>query len=224
MWRSPGTIKASGIRHFIHSNDTWNGNSGGALRTTDHHALGIVARHVLRCETCKDGINGATRMTQEVANTMVYWRNKSLTIGGRRVHAARSARGLTRPLAALWLALVVASSCNLLPAAPRPTPSAPGTVEGAVTDAEGRAIEGASITPVTGGVRLPLIDYRTREDGRYETRSLPAATYVITAAAMGYKPASQEVRVDPGRTSRVDFVLEPDPSLPSPPASASASP
>jgi Ca-activated chloride channel family protein len=99
----------------------------------------------------------------------------------------------------LPLALLVAAAVLL-----DPTPVAnSGHLVGQVVDANGDALPGASIH--VEGTALGAVADR---GGRYLIRDVPAGTYTITAAFVGFESQSAEaVRVHANATTTVDFTL-----------------
>jgi len=77
-----------------------------------------------------------------------------------------------------------------------------GTLVGTVLSPEGRPIVGAR---VLAGWRLQA----RAGDGRYRIEGLPPGRCEVGAAAPGHPPVQQEVRVEVGVETRLDFVLLP---------------
>jgi hypothetical protein len=96
---------------------------------------------------------------------------------------------LRRTLYAIVLCLVVVAAAS--------SQTSNGTVIGAVTDATGRAIVGATVTIVsndTGAVRTTL----TNQEGTYRIESLLPGTYNVSAAAAGFETTVNKGLVVPG--------------------------
>jgi hypothetical protein len=88
-------------------------------------------------------------------------------------------------------------------------------VAGMVMDAQQHPLEHVSIIPEA--VRLddpkvifPLMAIYTAFDGHY-SMSLPPGDYRIQAMADGYTTGVQQVRIQPGQPTIVNFVLKSDP-------------
>lgn len=81
-------------------------------------------------------------------------------------------------------------------------------LEGVVVDAKTRLpLRGARVTIAGGTIRRTIA---TDEEGRYRERSLPPATYVVTAEKRGWTTAAASVGVPVrGETARADFALPP---------------
>lgn len=79
-------------------------------------------------------------------------------------------------------------------------PSSEYTVSGEVTDADGSAIEGATVSDGNGNSTT------TNASGQYSL-SLPNGTYTLTASKNGYLDDSQTVTVDGAPVSGVNFTL-----------------
>jgi outer membrane receptor protein involved in Fe transport len=82
--------------------------------------------------------------------------------------------------------------------------STTGSIEGAVTDPNGAAVKGATVT-VTGPNLITAKDATTGDDGRYLISALPPGKYKVAVAASGFAKYEQgDVTVNLGRTSSVD--------------------
>jgi hypothetical protein len=78
-----------------------------------------------------------------------------------------------------------------------------GSISGTVTDTNGTAISGAT---VTDGTRVNT----TNSTGGYILPNVPVGSYTVTVSKTGYTPASQAVTVTENQTTIVDFQLTPD--------------
>lgn len=78
-----------------------------------------------------------------------------------------------------------------------------GSITGKVTDDLGLFMPGATLMlntqPVTGSI--------SDNNGKYSVQSVPAGTYMMTVAYIGYQEISQEVIVQAGKTTTLDFRL-----------------
>lgn len=79
-------------------------------------------------------------------------------------------------------------------------------VEGQVVDTE----TGATLPGVSVVVRGTTQGAATDDEGRYRLALQKPGTYMLIARALGYVEAVTRVEVEAGRTSEVDFRLEPD--------------
>ena len=78
-----------------------------------------------------------------------------------------------------------------------------GTLTGAVTDAQGRSLQGAKVTAEPGDITA-----LTDEQGNYTFPSLPAGSYRILVDYDGFAEFKQEANVVGGQALRVDAVLQ----------------
>jgi outer membrane receptor protein involved in Fe transport len=87
--------------------------------------------------------------------------------------------------------------------------STTGSIEGIVTDPNGAAVKGATVT-VTGATLISPQTATTGDEGRYRVLNLPPGdTYKVTVDAGGFaKFESGNVAVNLGRTSSVDATLQ----------------
>ena len=77
------------------------------------------------------------------------------------------------------------------------------TISGSVVDERGEPVVGIGVT-AEGPVRLTTV---TNGAGRYRLDPVPAGTYVVRAAGIGYLPAVREVRAT-GSTVDADLIVE----------------
>ncbi|MDP2529828.1 MAG: TonB-dependent receptor [Candidatus Palauibacterales bacterium] len=89
----------------------------------------------------------------------------------------------------------------LIAAGPRPG-LAQGTVQGRVTDQDGKPLSGAQVT--VKGTQLGAL---TNDAGRYSISGVPAGTYTVQAELIGHGTKTARVRVGEGLTATQDFVL-----------------
>lgn len=112
-------------------------------------------------------------------------------------------------LATALLVLGTVTACAVTSSDGGPHRHANGRIEGTVTDAARRPLQGATVgidrTTAQGPIReiLPV----TNEEGRFVWPDLPPGTYTLRAAHAGYKDATREVEVKGDETTQVEFVL-----------------
>lgn len=83
-----------------------------------------------------------------------------------------------------------------------------GRIVGKATDDDGSApLGGVSIKIKVAGKVLGAF---TGKDGSYEIRNVPAGTYEVTAAYIGFKSQTKKVTVDEGADAKVDFKMQLD--------------
>src|SRR3989454_10187561 len=79
-----------------------------------------------------------------------------------------------------------------------------GSIEGMVTDPNGAAVKGATVTATSPNL-ISTQTATTGDDGRYQIPALPPGNYKITVDAGGFaKFQSAEFAVNLGRTSTAD--------------------
>jgi TonB-dependent receptor len=79
-----------------------------------------------------------------------------------------------------------------------------GSIAGRVTDADTRAISGASVRLV--GTPLAV---RTRDDGTFRIDNVPSGSYTLRVAFLGFAPDTARVSVDEGRAAELQVRLRP---------------
>src|SRR5258706_6165050 len=85
--------------------------------------------------------------------------------------------------------------------------STTGSIEGVVTDPNGAAVKGATVTVTSPNLISPQTA-TTGDDGRYQIPALPPGTYKVSIDASGFgKYEKGEVAVNLGRTSSADATL-----------------
>src|SRR5690606_35095569 len=78
-----------------------------------------------------------------------------------------------------------------------------GNISGKITDSEGNlSLPGARIT-LDQGNRYTISD----QIGNFQFLNVPEGTYKVTVNYMGFQPSEQEVTVEAGKNSVVNFVL-----------------
>jgi len=76
-----------------------------------------------------------------------------------------------------------------------------GGLEGRVVDPTGRPLPAAEVS-------VNRARATTDADGAWRIAPLEAGSYRIVVRRLGYRPSSQDVQVEAGRTTQVPFVLE----------------
>ena len=77
-------------------------------------------------------------------------------------------------------------------------------VSGTVTDAR----TGTGLAYATLAVKGTTVGIAADASGRFTLNDLPTGRLTLIAAAVGYKSAEQELRLEAGETVRADFALE----------------
>src|SRR5947199_5177342 len=86
--------------------------------------------------------------------------------------------------------------------------TAAGSIEGMVTDPNGAAVKGATVTATSPNL-ISSQTATTKDDGRYQIGNLPPGKYKVTVDAGGFaKFVSSEFDVNLGRTSTADAGLQ----------------
>ena len=108
----------------------------------------------------------------------------------------------------LWIPLVVVV---LAPAVfAEPTMAQPaGAVRGQVVDLQGRAVDGAIVVFDLRGDGAERAEATTNSDGEFSRRDLSDGHYMVTAQKENVGVQSFRLRVRPGRTVEVNFLLQP---------------
>lgn len=84
-----------------------------------------------------------------------------------------------------------------------------GTLNGKVTDTEGNALPGVSVTIKSPALILPQMTAVTNEDGYFRFPALPPGIYTVTFEMPGFKTLVREgIRVSVGVTTTLDVTLE----------------
>jgi len=105
-------------------------------------------------------------------------------------------------------ALVATLSLVLVASAASAQTSTTGSIEGVVTDPNGAAVKGATVT-VTSPNLIAAKTATTNDEGRYQLLALPPGTYKVSVDASGFGKYEQEgVAVNLGRTATVDAALQ----------------
>src|ERR1700681_988942 len=82
-----------------------------------------------------------------------------------------------------------------------------GSIEGAVTDPNGAAVKGATVSVTSPNLISPQ-SATTDDNGRFRVLALPPGAYKVSVQASGFAPFEQDnVAVNLGRTSNTDAQL-----------------
>src|SRR5919197_963481 len=81
---------------------------------------------------------------------------------------------------------------------------ATGQITGTVKNSDGQPT--AAATVMVRGTRISGV---TGPDGRYTLSEVPAGSYTVVAALIGYGFATATATVDPGQVTQLDLTLEP---------------
>jgi carboxypeptidase family protein len=96
----------------------------------------------------------------------------------------------------------------LAPAAPGFSQAANGSLDGMVTDAQGLALPGATVSlagPAIVGSRTATTDV----NGAYEFPALPPGTYTLTCELLGYQVLRRDITVEAGHAATLPIGLAP---------------
>src|SRR6195256_3328290 len=86
--------------------------------------------------------------------------------------------------------------------------STTGSIEGRVTDPNGAAVRGATVT-VTSPNLISAKTATTDDDGRYQILALPPGAYKVAVEASGFgKYEQSDIGVNLGRTASLDAQLQ----------------
>ena len=107
-----------------------------------------------------------------------------------------------------WITLV---AVVLAPAVfAEPTTAQPaGAVRGQVVDLQGRAVDGAMVVFDFRGAGAERVEATTNSDGEFSRRDLSDGHYTVTAQKANVGTQSFRLRVRPGQTVEVNFLLQP---------------
>ena len=84
-----------------------------------------------------------------------------------------------------------------------------GAVRGQVVDLQGRAVDGAMVVFDFQGAGAERVETTTNSDGEFSQRDLADGHYALTAQKEDVGTQSFQVRVRPGQTVEVNFLLQP---------------
>ena len=105
-------------------------------------------------------------------------------------------------------AMAIAIAAALLVPLPAAGQALYGSITGTVSDSQGAAIPGATVTATNTGTGLQLTAV-TDSDGNYTFRNLPPGVYDLGAALQGFRELKQTgLRVSAGNPVRVELKLE----------------
>lgn len=84
-----------------------------------------------------------------------------------------------------------------------------GTITGTVTDANGAAVSGATVTLTNVGTRLVVRTVSTSDDGSFSAPLVPVGEYTLTVEAPNFKKTVQtNLKLDANQTRTLDVTLE----------------
>jgi Flp pilus assembly protein TadD len=84
-----------------------------------------------------------------------------------------------------------------------------GRIEGRVTDAAGRPINGVEVSIVSSKLGSQRFDFKTDREGRYTQIGLSPGFYMVNFRKEGFAPRSVEVKVHIAEATALDVKLEP---------------
>src|SRR5438045_5996994 len=74
-----------------------------------------------------------------------------------------------------------------------------GSIVGSVTDANGAAVKGATVTVTDSGTKLVVRTIQTDDEGQYAARDLSVTKYDVSRGAANFKkPIEKHVKTDDG--------------------------
>ena len=183
-----------------------NSNDGRASFSSTCNELELSAPGVSINSTWIGGgyreASGTSMASPHVAGTAaLVFANSTLSNDGVRqvLHDEAKPLGSNR-LYGSGLVQAYASVLAVADAEPAPT----GTITGKVTDDDGAAIEGATVTVGDTGLSAT-----TDGGGNYTIEDVPEGTHDVTASAEDHVSQTKQVSVDEGETKTVNFSLEP---------------
>ena len=84
-----------------------------------------------------------------------------------------------------------------------------GSIVGAVKDANGAAVKGATVTVTDSGTKLVVRTVQTDDEGQYAARDLSVTKYDVTVEASNFKKhIEKNVQIDVGKRRSLDITLE----------------
>src|SRR5262245_34324350 len=82
-----------------------------------------------------------------------------------------------------------------------------GVFTGSVTDPQGAALSGATVTITNEGTGF-TVKAKTNSAGQYTSAALPVGNYKFSVESPGFKTATkQSVKLNVGTTARMDFLM-----------------
>ena len=107
-----------------------------------------------------------------------------------------------------WIALVAVVLAPAVFAEPSMA-QAGGAVRGQVVDLQGRAVDGAIVVFNVFGAGAERVETTTNSDGEFSRRDLSGGHYTVTAQKENVGAQSFRLRVRPGQSVEVNFLLQP---------------
>ena len=107
-----------------------------------------------------------------------------------------------------WITLVAVVLAPAIFAEPTMAQPA-GAVRGQVVDLQGRAVDGAIVVFDFRGTGAKRVEATTNSDGEFSRRDLSDGHYTVTAQKENVGAQSFRLRVRPGQTVEVNFLLQP---------------
>ena len=107
-----------------------------------------------------------------------------------------------------WITLVAVALAPGVFAEPTMAQPA-GAVRGQVVDLQGRAVDGAIVVFDFRGAGAERVEATTNSDGEFSRRDLSDGHYTVTAQKANVGTQSFRLRVRPGQTVEVNFLLQP---------------
>src|SRR3989440_4560861 len=84
-----------------------------------------------------------------------------------------------------------------------------GSIVGAVKDANGAAVKGATVTVTDSGTKLVVRTVQTDDEGQYAARDLSVTKYDVAVEASNFKKhIEKNVQIDVGKRRSLDITLE----------------
>ncbi len=114
----------------------------------------------------------------------------------------------SRVLGSRWITVVAVVLAPVVFAEPTIAQPA-GVVRGQVVDLQGRAVDGAIVVFDFQGVGAERVEATTNSDGEFSQRDLSDGHYTVTAQKENVGAQSFRLRVRPGQTVQVNFLLQP---------------
>lgn len=89
-----------------------------------------------------------------------------------------------------------------------PVPQEAAPLTGSVTDAQGLALPGVTVSVFAAPSRRPVSSTLTNEEGSFVSDNLPPGRYIVTARLPGFRPYGQEIDVSqPGPQLRITLQI-----------------
>jgi len=85
-----------------------------------------------------------------------------------------------------------------------------GILDGIVTYEQGERLPGVTVTVFSPALMLPQVSVVTKTDGFYRITQLPVGSYKVIFEIDGFKKVIiEKVKVNLGRTTRLDITMQP---------------